>query len=1125
MNRPYFNFKGDELIQLYEKNSSNVNILKKLKDELSYRKTTKMRKLAQSVDLALSHSQVKMLDFEQIDLFDELKIDMNSDIDDIDLIDLEDFNTTNKSDTKNTNNNVDNKKEYNIPQFRNIGNLLDVPKKRIFSFDEDIVYDIDKTWPLSKQYRIALDGLIKEIKENKNINQYIKVEDGINIEIFGEEYVYQFTIDADVEAFEEAKIIAIIGQERVSGKIINISEGKITISISSYYGKFIHSCIIKIDNTAILEVLMNRMEEIEKGTFNNFNTKLAEDSINNNGQEVKEIDNVELHNIRLNVKQKEAILKGLTNEILYLWGPPGTGKTTVISELLFQLFCSGKRTLIVSNTNQAVDQVLYKLCNELTSDNEAISGGKVLRVGKITLNELESEWGNYITEKCIIENKTKQIMSEIIDLNNDLNEIKIEISVMNSIALLFKECDRVESEFNKAKEKYQKTFDICEVATKNIEDQNKKLDSLERELSIRTQSNALRKLFMRKEEYIKNDIQVLTITIAENKIGLTKLKKVLNDCMKELENLESKYTDLLEKLSNYDRSSVENQLRVDIAQKKDLEFQIKENEKEIEDIKTQVVQQAQIVGATVTKTFLSAKLFTGFDTVIIDEASMVMLPAVFFACGMAKEKVFISGDYMQLPPIVQSNNKRILEIIGSDILTNIIRIGKEPDKRVVMLQEQYRMAQQICDLVSINYKNGLKTVLNSYNDKPVSLLGEEILNHIIVIDTSELFPYSNRNQFKSKYNVINALLGRNICKLFNDCEISVGYCTPYAAQTKLVIKAFESQEINKVQSGTIHRYQGDEKDLMVVDIPDSYSEKNVGVFLEGDLVNLKSNSQIDQGTKLFNVALSRARNYLVFIANLKYLDKKLPAFAYLRYVLNIAVSSGKVIDGRGIVSLSPEITFYANKGSNFNISEDVLKHGIFDENDFYTVCMDDFINAKKSIVVYSGFITPYRVGTFEAVFRKKIREGVRIRCVVPPARYNGSIPIEDGSLALDSLEYFGCNVDTRKDIHQKAVIIDDEIMWVGSLNPLSHNHKKNEIMFRFIGSEPAKQLLNFLSIDNRTDFSKDSEASTRKENPSCPECSSRVTYMIGQYGPYWQCENCGWKISYHKWVSGNYVKS
>ena len=60
--------------------------------------------------------------------------------------------------------------------------------------------------------------------------------------------------------------------------------------------------------------------------------------------------------------QAEAIRHGLSDApLLLLKGPPGTGKTTVIVELIRQAVRQGKRVLLTSQTHQAVDNVLERL--------------------------------------------------------------------------------------------------------------------------------------------------------------------------------------------------------------------------------------------------------------------------------------------------------------------------------------------------------------------------------------------------------------------------------------------------------------------------------------------------------------------------------------------------------------------------------------------------------------------------------------------------------------------------------------------------------------------------------------------------------------------------------------------
>lgn len=62
-----------------------------------------------------------------------------------------------------------------------------------------------------------------------------------------------------------------------------------------------------------------------------------------------------------NTSQKIAISNALENRISIIEGPPGTGKTSTILNIISNLVYRNKKTLIVSKNNSAIDNVVEEL--------------------------------------------------------------------------------------------------------------------------------------------------------------------------------------------------------------------------------------------------------------------------------------------------------------------------------------------------------------------------------------------------------------------------------------------------------------------------------------------------------------------------------------------------------------------------------------------------------------------------------------------------------------------------------------------------------------------------------------------------------------------------------------------
>ena len=72
---------------------------------------------------------------------------------------------------------------------------------------------------------------------------------------------------------------------------------------------------------------------------------------------------------------------------------------------------------------------------------------------------------------------------------------------------------------------------------------------------------------------------------------------------------------------------------------------------------------------------------------------------------------------------------------------------------------------------------------------------------------------------------MHAAVVRNIVKQLNEeGEIpernSLGICTPFAAQAKILDAVVQDEGLgDQVRAGTVHRWQGDERLTMILDIP------------------------------------------------------------------------------------------------------------------------------------------------------------------------------------------------------------------------------------------------------------------------------------------------------------------
>jgi hypothetical protein len=323
--------------------------------------------------------------------------------------------------------------------------------------------------------------------------------------------------------------------------------------------------------------------------------------------------------------------------------------------------------------------------------------------------------------------------------------------------------------------------------------------------------------------------------------------------------------------------------------------------KKLENLKGEIVSEALIVGSTLTKVFLAPSQVGKYDNLIVDEASMAILPAVHFASSQAKKRIVISGDFRQLPPIINSNNETIYRTIGRNVFVtsgvgrSLFEGAQIPNAG--MLNWQYRMPDELCKHVSdFAYNSHLRTAPDISREPLPAPAGME--KPIIIIDTSELQPFADVDVAGSRSNTIHAVIASKLLETFvsDGAFGSVGYCTPFRSQSNLVKAMMKADGITgNVAAGTIHVFQGDEKDTIILDTVEGLgSFRSTGMHISQDH---PANAQ------LMTVASSRAKERIIIIANLKLLDQKLPAKAFLRTLLAAGETGGTVIAAEELIPM------------------------------------------------------------------------------------------------------------------------------------------------------------------------------------------------------------------------------
>lgn len=134
-----------------------------------------------------------------------------------------------------------------------------------------------------------------------------------------------------------------------------------------------------------------------------------------------------------------------------------------------------------------------------------------------------------------------------------------------------------------------------------------------------------------------------------------------------------------------------------------------------------------------------------------------------------------------------------------------------------------------------------------------------------------------------------------------------------------------------------------------------------------------------------------------------------------------------------------------------------------DQDSFYRQFAKDLSCAQQVVLIESPFLTMKRISALEGSLESLRRRQVKVVVNTKPIDEHDPFMASQAADSIGYLQAMGVKVLFTVGHHRKLAIIDDYIVWEGSLNILSQ-YDSCEIMRRTQDHSYAYQLLTFIKL-------------------------------------------------------------
>ena len=198
-----------------------------------------------------------------------------------------------------------------------------------------------------------------------------RIIDGEYLQTEDDTYLYSFETDSELH-FPDGTIIKLWFPDKIiPAQVICCEEFNIIIQPIEFIGEKVETVEFTAEPWQLMEALVERIDELNPAT-----SPIAYELACKGPSQIDPRQSVGLG-------QDLALKKATSQSITFVWGPPGTGKTTILCKIALEHILNGYRVLMVSYSNVSVDGAVVKIA----SMSEQVPG-QIIRYGYPRVKEL-----------------------------------------------------------------------------------------------------------------------------------------------------------------------------------------------------------------------------------------------------------------------------------------------------------------------------------------------------------------------------------------------------------------------------------------------------------------------------------------------------------------------------------------------------------------------------------------------------------------------------------------------------------------------------------------------------------------------------------------------------------------